>query len=141
MDLYNHNGNNKRKFSQSVERNEQSKNKTNQSIGCFRQCCTRRKQQITPNSKEEKISIKSISNVPITHWTRSPIFHEIRFCRKLSESYNDPCLECCVQYGPDTWENICRKNQLYDNQEVDLLRIVADIICLFPLDCIKQTIR
>ena len=129
MDLYNQNGNNKRKFSQSVERDEQSKKKTNQSIGCFRRCCTRKKQhQIT-------------SNAPITRWTRSPVYHETTFCQKRSESYEDPCLECCVQYGPDIWENIYPKNRLYDNQEVDLLFVVADIIGLFSLDCIKQTIR
>ncbi len=101
MDLCNRNGNNKRKFSQSVERNNQSKRKTNQIIGCFRRYCMRKKHQIIPDENEEKISIR--------HLTRSPLFHETKFCQKVSKLNGDPCLEYCVQYGPDIWENIPNK--------------------------------
>jgi hypothetical protein len=111
MDLYNRNGNNKRKFSSSIERDDQSKRKNNQSMGCFRRCCTRKKHQITPNQKEK---INKISNVSITHLARSPLFHETTFCQKVSESYDDPCLAFCVQYGPDTWENILKYSNKHE---------------------------
>jgi hypothetical protein len=126
MDLYSYNTNKKRKFSQSKEREENLKRKTNkneESIGCFRRCCTRKKHELISIQKEkiikissekipleneninqslkadvpiQTVSIEKVSNVPMTSLKRSPLYHESTFSQTTSESYYDPCIECTV---------------------------------------------
>ena len=115
MDSYNRNGNKKRKFSQTNEDQENTRRKSfrnDQSVGCFGRCCKRKKQEIVPINREKIPSENqktSIENVSTKRLTRSPLFNEYVFCRDVSEVYDDPCVKCTVQIGPDSWENIPRK--------------------------------
>jgi hypothetical protein len=138
MDSYNHNNaNKKRKFSTSKEREEDLKRQNKKSIGCFGRCCTRRKHDITAKENILKTSVgkiplendninqESVSNVPMTRLTRSPLYNQSRFCQNALQAYYDPCIECVVQDGPDIWENIPKNfqnpsKQLYDNNKVKL---------------------
>jgi hypothetical protein len=67
MDFYNYNGNNKRKFSKSIEQEENSKRKNiqnDEAVSCFRRCCTRKKYEITSINKE-KIVRTSVEKNPL----------------------------------------------------------------------------
>jgi hypothetical protein len=141
MDSYNHNNaNKKRKFSTSKEREEDLNRQNKKSIGCFGRCCTRKKHDITAIKTKENIlttsvgkiplgndnlNQESVSNVPMTRLTRSPLYNQSRFCQNALQAYYDPCIECVVQDGPDIWENIPKNfqnssRQLYDNNKVKL---------------------
>src|ERR1700728_2265369 len=98
MDLYNYNKNNKRKFSKSIEQEENLKRKNtknNQSIGCFKRCCTRKKQHeitsienlplesLKPSLPIQSTSIENISNGIMTNLKRSLLYNETAFCQKV----------------------------------------------------------
>jgi hypothetical protein len=156
MDLFNYNTN-KRKFEKSKEQEENVKRKNienDQSIGCFRRCCTRRKHDITSIQKEKRIKIsneninqplkvnlpiETVSKMPMTHLKRSPLYNQSKFCPK---SYYDSCIECTVQYGPDVWENIPKNSnkQLYDNNKVKLRFFVSVIHIICPFSSPRQSI-
>jgi hypothetical protein len=144
MNLSNYNIN-KRKLSKSNEQKDNFKKiniQNDQSISCFRRCYTRKKYQLKPIQQEKIIKTSSENihqllkaDLSMTYLKRSPLFNETRFCQKIFELYNDPCIECTVQYGPDTWENIPKKSnkQFYDNNKVKLrffFAFVIHIICL-----------
>ena len=143
-----HNVNKKRKLSQSKEYERDFKRKSTaneKSTSCFGRCCSRKKHPITsikkiPLEKEninhqlkqilpiQSASMRKVSNIPMRQLTQSPLYNEPIFCQKTLESYEDPCIECKVQYGPDIWENIPEniqhsRKQLYDNNQVDHIKI------------------
>ena len=118
MDLFNRNENRKRKLSQSIERDENLNIENEQSVGCFRRCCKRKKHQIMldQNDKRKKTTIEKTS-----HLARSPLFTETTFC----QVNDDPCLQCNVQYGPDSWENTpkCSRKR---SANTDKVRLCSD---------------
>jgi hypothetical protein len=127
MDSSKHHANKKRQLSASKEYGENSK-KTHKLSGWFAGCCTQRKPYIRPNKNEsiEKVPlvnenknlllkcnisqqsapIKEISNVHIVRLKQSPLYRESRFCQTPFESYEDSCINCTVQYGPNSSEDI-----------------------------------
>jgi hypothetical protein len=151
MDVYNQQNNyktiKKRKVSQS---NEQERNVKRQNIqnekspGCFGKWRTKKKETINTRKSSSKkklinneninqklkptlplksVPTEKVSNAPMTCLQRSPLYNEYPFCQKSLESSYDPCIDCNVQYGPDTWENIPKNFQnlsksMFDNNEV-----------------------
>ncbi|CAM4881835.1 unnamed protein product [Rotaria socialis] len=127
MDSSKHHANKKRPRSASNEYGENSK-KTHKLSGWFVGCCTQRKHHIRSSKNEsiEKVSlvnenknlqlkcnisqqstrIEEISNVHIVHLKQSPLYRESRFCQTPFESYEDSCINCTVQYGPNLSEDI-----------------------------------
>ncbi len=151
-----HNVNKKRKLSQSKEYEGDFKRKTianEKSTSCFGRCCSRKKHHSTsikkiPLEKEninhqlkqilpiQSTSMEKVSNIPMRQLTQSPLYNESIFCPKTLELYEDPCIECKVQYGPDIWENIPEKiqhsrKQLYDNNKVDHIFVIRYFDILF----------
>ncbi|CAF3328412.1 unnamed protein product [Rotaria sp. Silwood1] len=152
MDLYKHHTNKKRKLDKSKKNEKNLKKKDNKnenSTSWFGPCCTRRKHHVTSikndktletsmnkislENKKIDIQLKSnlpiqslsndkVSNIQMTYFKRSPLYNESTFCQKAFESFDDSCIKCTVQYGPDLYEDIHRnfqnlKNQLCDNNK------------------------
>jgi Tfp pilus assembly protein PilW len=87
---------------------------------CFGRCCSRRKQN-NKSIKEHQIltainQYKSIDDFadkskakvqhPSISLQQSPWYNEYIFNKNVVSNVDDSCLECHVQYGPDTWENM-----------------------------------
>lgn len=107
MDLFNRNTN-KRKFNKSNE----------QSIGCFKRCCTRKKHEITTIQNEAIIKTDSESiNQPLAD---EAVLNILKGSSLHNEWDYDPCIKYNVQYGPDIWENIPKDSnkKLYDDNKV-----------------------
>ncbi|CAF2511679.1 unnamed protein product [Rotaria sp. Silwood2] len=78
--------------------------------------------QLKPNLSIQSTSNEKVSNIQMTYVKRSSSYNEFTLCQKAFESYNDVCIECTVQYGPDSWEDIHESfqnsnRQLYDNNK------------------------
>ncbi|CAF1035225.1 unnamed protein product [Rotaria sordida] len=152
MDSYKHHENKKRKLSKSKEHDKHLKRKDNKNdklTSWFRQCCHSRKHhiksmkndkiletsmkkisleneniniQLKSNLPIQSVSNEKISNIQMTHLKRLPLYNESMIYQKIFESYDDSCIECTVQYGPDSWEDIHENfqnshQQLYDNNK------------------------